>query len=236
MQRRNNMRPNGQTTTDERRRLINDLVSHLDVASDVETANEEVHWKTVESLKKGPPSVTKDEDEWISVGKATSLHSSKNKMSRLNDEELVLGLTLPSETESQIYTQNDTDSLNSSPVIKRRKFRPSESTDSLGPPPPLPSSMQPSLQSRTVDSFETSYNALSSGPESGDEVQNYHGNDYSKPQRLSRSSGFGAVSMESGIDSGRGTASASSAPKRPSLHERIAQISHTLQVSYTPNF
>ncbi|KAJ8302140.1 hypothetical protein KUTeg_021127 [Tegillarca granosa] len=227
VQRRNHMRPNGQTTTDDRRQLINDLVSHLDVASDVETANEEVHWKTVESLKKGPPTVTKSDNEWISVGKATSLHSSKNKMSRLNDEELVLGLTLPSETESQIYTQNDTDSLNSSPVIKRRKFRPSESTDSLGPPPPLPSSMQPSLQSRTMDSFETSYNALSSGPESGDEVQN--GKDSSKLQRLSRSSGFGAVSMESGIDSGRGTASASSAPKRPSLHERIAQISHTLQ-------
>ncbi|XP_021350814.1 centrosomal protein of 290 kDa-like isoform X3 [Mizuhopecten yessoensis] len=213
--------PNAHLVSDDRQRMIDDLVSHLDSA---ENPLEEAHWKQVESLSPRATGVNQQDKRWVNVGKATSLNqSSAKKASRLNpDEELVLGLTLPSETDSQnIYsTQNDTDSTMASPLIKRRKFRPTESVDSQAPPP-LPQSQPPSLNS----TFNAADNFASAGfpgleQDLPDEImfeQDYHM--VSAPLQTPHS-------MLSMPDSGHGTVSTL---KSQALQDRITEISQALQ-------
>ncbi|XP_033756453.1 centrosomal protein of 290 kDa-like isoform X2 [Pecten maximus] len=213
--------PNAQLVSDDRQRMIDDLVSHLDSP---ENPLEEAHWKQVESLSPRAAGMNQRDNRWVNVGKATSLNqSSAKKGSRLNpDEELVLGLTLPSETESQTKysTQNDTDSTMASPLIKRRKFRPTESVDSQAPPP-LPQSQPPSLNStfNAADNFAT---AGFPGLEQDfpDEImyeQDYHM--VSAPIQTPHS----VMSMP---DSGHGTVSTL---RSQALQDRITEISQALQ-------
>ncbi|XP_069140481.1 golgin subfamily B member 1-like [Argopecten irradians] len=211
--------PNAQLISDDRQRMIDDLVSHLDSA---ENPLEEAHWKQVESLSPRAAGINRRDKRWVNVGKATSLNQSSAKSgSRLNpDEELVLGLTLPSESESQAKysTQNDTDSTMASPLMKRRKFRPTESVDSEAPPP-LPQSQPPSLNS----TFNTADNFANAGfpgleQEFPDEImyeQDYHLVSAPTPH-----------SMMSVPDSGHGTVSTF---RSQALQDRISEISHALQ-------
>lgn len=204
--------------------MMDDLVSHLD---SLDNPLEEAHWKQVESLSPRAAGTNNSRDgRWINVGKATSLNNSsaKKKVSRLNpDEELVLGLTLPSESESQnknSSTQNDTDSTMASPLMKRRKFRPTESVDSQAPPP-LPQSQPPSLNSTfNADNFEaTGYPELEQ--DLPDEIM------YETDYQVISAPLHTPHSVMSVPDSGHGTISTL---RSQALQDRIAEISQALQV------
>ena len=106
------------------------------------------------------------ERKWITVGQATSLHSSRPGDTRNKEEELVLGLELPSESEGM--TQNGTDSNTSSPVLKRRKFLSADGTDKLKSHSGQHHTMPPSTVSKTPDSL--SYYLPSSEHNSGDDM------------------------------------------------------------------
>ncbi|XP_060066658.1 nuclear anchorage protein 1-like isoform X2 [Ylistrum balloti] len=213
--------PNAQLVSDDRQQMIDDLVSHLDSAG---SPLEEAHWKQVESLSPRAAGSNKGDKRWVNVGKATSLNqSSAKKVSRLNpDEELVLGLTLPSETESQnkYSTQNDTDSTMASPLMKRRKFRPTESVDSQVPPP-LPQSQPPSLNS-TLNGADNFVTAGFPGLEQDFPDEIMYEQDYSMVSAPLQTS----HSMMSMPDSGHGTVSTL---RSQALQERITQISQVLQ-------
>ena len=133
--------------------MINELISHLDKDSDdLDSSIEDIHWKTVESHVP----IKSQDRKWITVGQATSLHSGRPRDSHNKEEELVIGLDLPSETEG--LTQNDTESNTSSPVLKRRKFVTVAAKPHSGPhrmmPPSTPDSLSyylPSSEQSSVD-------------------------------------------------------------------------------------
>ena len=91
-----------------REHLLNDLMTALEAPG--KGRPEDQHWQDIESRLNSRGS------EWINVGKATSLYAADRKpnenRSQRRDEELELGIALPSESESQYYSQNDTDLRN----------------------------------------------------------------------------------------------------------------------------
>lgn len=146
--------------------MINELISHLDKDSDdLDSSIEDIHWKTVESHVP----IKSQDRKWITVGQATSLHSGRPRDSHNKEEELVIGLDLPSETEG--LTQNGTESNTSSPVLKRRKFISADGTDisvAAKPQSGPHRMMPPSTYSKTPDSL--SYYLPSSEQSSADDM------------------------------------------------------------------
>lgn len=146
--------------------MIDELISHLDKDSDdLDSSIEDIHWKTVESHVP----IKSQDRKWITVGQATSLHSGRPRDSHNKEEELVIGLDLPSETEG--LTQNDTESNTSSPVLKRRKFISADGTDisvAAKPHSGPHRMMPPSMYSKTPDSL--SYYLPSSEQSSVDDM------------------------------------------------------------------
>ncbi|XP_063434418.1 golgin subfamily B member 1-like isoform X3 [Mytilus trossulus] len=207
-------------TAEEKRKLINDLISHLDKDSDdLDSSIEEIHWKKVESLLP----VKSQERKWITVGQATSLHSSKPGDTRNKEEELVLGLELPSESEGM--TQNGTDSNTSSPVLKRRKFLSADSTDMLKSHSGQHHTMPPSTVSKTPDSL--SYYLPSSEHNSGDDMHGFVEEIKSHAAPVN----YAAPRSSSLHDSGHVTASTG---RGTSLRERIMEIGKTLEKKAAP--
>ena len=94
-----------------REHLLNDLMAALEAPG--HGRPEDQHWQDIESRI---PETNSRGSEWINVGKATSLYAADGKRnenrSHRRDEELELGIALPSESESQYYSQNDTDLRN----------------------------------------------------------------------------------------------------------------------------
>ncbi|XP_076104975.1 uncharacterized protein LOC143073368 isoform X8 [Mytilus galloprovincialis] len=208
-------------TAEEKRKLINDLISHLDKDSDdLDSSIEEIHWKKVESLLP----VKSQERKWITVGQATSLHSSKPGDTRNKEEELVLSLELPSESEGM--TQNGTDSNTSSPVLKRRKFLSADGTDKLKSHSGQHHTMPPSTVSKTPDSL--SYYLPSSEHNSGDDMHGFVEEIKSHAAPIN----YAAPRTGSLHDSGHVTASTG---RGTSLRERIMEIGKTLEKKAAPN-
>ncbi|XP_062615077.1 golgin subfamily A member 4-like isoform X3 [Saccostrea cucullata] len=210
--------PYSSMSHDDRQRRVNDFVSRLD-KDELFSPREEAHWRQVESRLPHPP----DPERWIHVGKATSLHSSVPNQSHPSNEELVLGLTLPSESESQQFTQNDTDSSGNSPAVKRRKFRPVNGTE----PHLTPSSVH------GLNNFDAPYYvpAVNHDSVGGEQEMQYMMEEYrmmSPPIRTEDTAG-------SIPDSGHGTTSvgttsaASTGKSQLSLKEKIAEIGKSLQ-------
>ncbi|XP_052102217.1 golgin subfamily B member 1-like isoform X2 [Mytilus californianus] len=207
-------------TAEEKRKLINDLISHLDKDSDdLDSSIEEIHWKKVESLLP----VKSQERKWITVGQATSLHSSRPGDTRNREEELVLGLELPSESEGM--TQNGTDSNTSSPVLKRRKFLSADSTDMVKSHSGQHHMMPPSTVSKTPDSL--SYYLPSSEQNSGDDMHGFVEEIKSHAAPVN----YAAPRSSSLHDSGHVTASTG---RGTSLRERILEIGKTLEKKVAP--
>jgi len=108
-------RPHGERLS--RESLLDDLLGSLKGVP-ARPRSEDRHWQEIESRLEA--SQSGGGEKWISVGKATSLYATDGvhkhgENVRLNrshgkDEELELGIALQSETESQIYSQNDMDS------------------------------------------------------------------------------------------------------------------------------
>lgn len=101
-------RPPGQKLS--RDNMIDDLLQSLHAPSP--TGAEDDHWREIESRMEA---TSRGGEQWISVGKATSLYATDPTGNHLNrshgkNEEQELGVALQSETESQFYSQNDTDS------------------------------------------------------------------------------------------------------------------------------
>lgn len=205
-------------TADEKKKLINELISHLDKDSDdLDSSIEDIHWKTVESHVP----IKSQDRKWITVGQATSLHSGRPRDSHYKEEELVIGLDLPSETEG--LTQNDTESNTSSPVLKRRKFISADSTDisvAAKPHSGPHRMMPPSTYSKTPDSL--SYYLPSSEQSSVDDMHGFVEEIKSHAAPVN----FGAPRSASLHDSGHVTASTG---RGTSLWERIVEIGKTLE-------
>ncbi|XP_061184260.1 golgin subfamily B member 1-like isoform X3 [Saccostrea echinata] len=210
--------PYSSMSNDDRQRRVNDFVSRLE-KDELFSPREEAHWRQVESRVPHAP----DSERWIHVGKATSLHSSVPNQSHPSNEELVLGLTLPSELESQQFTQNDTDSSGNSPAVKRRKFRPVNGTE----PHLTPSSIH------GLNNFDAPYympavnhDSMGGEPEMQHLMEEYRM--MSPPIRIEDTAG-------SIPDSGHGTTSvgttsaASTGKSQLSLKEKIAEIGKSLQ-------
>ena len=190
-----------------RENLLNDLMSALEAPGSGRP--EDQHWKEIEARLESSRG-----SEWINVGKATSLYAADKKhndnLSHRRDEELELGIALPSESESQYYSQNDTDLhgyRNIAPASTQLPGRQAYAQslhrspgEVHAPPPHSPRSPQGPM---VTDSFGRVM-----------------------PVQDSQSVG------ESVGDSGRGTASVSIATSGMTLRERIAHIERQLSVSF----
>ena len=133
-----------------REHLLNDLMTALEAPGT--GRHEDQHWKEIESRF---PEENSRGSEWINVGKATSLYAADNKhidsRSHRRDEELELGIALPSESESQYYSQNDTDLRNYrnvAPATTQMPMRQTYTQGVQGSPleacsPPLPHTRPP---------------------------------------------------------------------------------------------
>ena len=205
-----------------------------DVETAAENTVEEEHWKTIESVNTKNVEMTPVSSGWKSVAKATTCGSPTRSSKQ---EELVIGLTLPSESElSHSRSQNDSDSSASSPRSKRvRRVATGQrpSTETIAPP--LPKTRPPSLSKMKVFAQGTSYYLPSYGQDASVEEKslvNEGVNRQNTATSLDTSSvqtSRTAFSLDSVPDSGRGTASTS----RGNIRDRIAQIERQLQVSIT---
>ncbi|XP_078310552.1 uncharacterized protein LOC111136261 isoform X11 [Crassostrea virginica] len=210
--------PYSLTSQEDRQQRVNEFISCLET-DELFSPREEAHWRQVESRPPLPP----ESERWIHVGKAQSLHSSgPNRSHPTSNEELVLGLTLPSESESHQFTQNDTDSSGNSPATKRRKFRPVNGTQ---PHPMAPSS------NHVAPNFDAPYylpavNHGQGGVEEEEPGVHYMTEDYKMMSPPIRSE----ETTASLPDSGHGTTSvASTGRSQMSLKEKIAEIGKSLQ-------
>nr|XP_022342694.1 227 kDa spindle- and centromere-associated protein-like isoform X6 [Crassostrea virginica] len=210
--------PYSLTSQEDRQQRVNEFISCLET-DELFSPREEAHWRQVESRPPLPP----ESERWIHVGKAQSLHSSgPNRSHPTSNEELVLGLTLPSESESHQFTQNDTDSSGNSPATKRRKFRPVNGTQ---PHPMAPSS------NHVAPNFDAPYylpavNHGQGGVEEEEPGVHYMTEDYKMMSPPIRSE----ETTASLPDSGHGTTSvASTGRSQMSLKEKIVEIGKSLQ-------
>lgn len=195
-----------------REHLLNDLMSALEAPG--VGRPEDQHWKEIEARLENSRG-----SEWINVGKATSIYAADTKrndnLSQRREEELELGIALPSESESQYYSQNDTDLQgyrNIAPATTQLPGRQAYAqslhrspVEAYAPPPHSPRSPQCPI---VTDSFGRVMHVPSS------------------VQSLAPSMG------ESVADSGRGTTSVSLATSGMTLRERIAHIERQLSVSF----
>ncbi|XP_056005076.1 centromere protein F-like isoform X5 [Ostrea edulis] len=200
-------------SNEDRQRRVDDFISRLE-KDELFLPQEEAHWRQVESRV----SHAATEERWIHVGKATSLHSSvPNRSHQTSNEELVLGLTLPSESESQQLTQNDTDSSGNSPATKRRKFRPVNGTE----PHMTPSS------THGTNNFEAPHYLMPIDHDNMDREGAEPNMSYMTEEYRLMSP---PIRTESLPDSGHGTTSVASTGKSQlSLKEKIAEIGKSLQ-------
>lgn len=128
------------------------------------------------------------------------------------------GLTLPSESESQQLTQNDTDSSGNSPATKRRKFRPVNGTE----PHMTPSS------THGTNNFEAPHYLMPIDRDNMDREGAEPNMSYMTEEYRLMSP---PIRTESLPDSGHGTTSVASTGKSQlSLKEKIAEIGKSLQV------
>ncbi|XP_067656819.1 centrosome-associated protein CEP250-like isoform X2 [Haliotis asinina] len=203
---------------------------HLE-SSDAESVMEE-QWKKIESKK---PRLEKRADlsgNWKSVAKAVPSTSPRKNTD--SQEELMIGLTLNSESEHSHYrSQNDTDSNRSSPQLQRA--RASKDTSFESHAPPLPKSLPPSLPQKVGNFAEKSYYLPSSEMDSSaDETQRSPGQ---RAPHLQTAPPVSAqvtrtVSAESVADSGQGTmgtGSMFSTSRGSVIRDRIAQLERQLQ-------
>ncbi|XP_071089671.1 centrosome-associated protein CEP250-like isoform X1 [Haliotis cracherodii] len=203
---------------------------HLE-SSDAESVMEE-QWKRIESKK---PRLEKKADmsgNWKSVAKtvpSTSLRKNTD-----SQEELMIGLTLNSESEHSHYrSQNDTDSNRSSPQLHRARASKDASFESHAPP--LPKSLPPSLPQKVGNFAEKSYYLPSSELNtSADETQRSGGQRVPHQQTAPPVSAqvTRTVSAESVADSGQGTlgtGSMFSTSRGSVIRDRIAQLERQLQ-------
>ena len=217
--------------------MLTDLMRGLDAPG--QPAGEDRHWRDIESYA---PEVGSRDEQWINVGKATSLHAANPQWSHRNDEELELGINLSSENESQLVSQNDTDSDRyaqrmrqmNKPVLNGSTHAPNSRS------PPLHNNVQPSRSMKVTDSFVESLSMPGSviDIDSVDEIMldpsqevllRTGGRGRGLLNTLPPASALSAV--ESVADSGRGTASVSMATSGMTLRERIAHIEKQLSVS-----
>lgn len=158
---------------------------------------------------------------WISLKLSIYIYKSRNCKKVL----FLAGLTLPSESESHQFTQNDTDSSGNSPATKRRKFRPVNGTQ---PHPMAPSS------NHVAPNFDAPYylpavNHGQGGVEEEEPGVHYMTEDYKMMSPPIRSE----ETTASLPDSGHGTTSvASTGRSQMSLKEKIAEIGKSLQVGF----
>ena len=152
--------------------LLNDLMTALE-APGVKRP-EDQHWREIEARfqeENGRGS------EWINVGKATSLYATdKNhneNLSQRREEELELGIALPSESESQYYSQNDTDLpgyRNIAPATTQLPVRQMYAqslhrspVETQAPSPHTTQSMAPSVVESVADSGRGTVSVAASG-------------------------------------------------------------------------
>ncbi|KAK3094793.1 hypothetical protein FSP39_006308 [Pinctada imbricata] len=177
---------------------------------------EEAHWMEVESRL-----LPLDNGRWIQVGKATGVQSKAPERSHnTHDQELVLGLTLASESEESFDAQNDTDSSMWSPVQKRRKFRSVHGTtdkhERILPQKSSSSTLANHLHSYATDSMS----------EGGDATPTYLSDDNREGVVPQGMVGYMDGSLP---DSGLGTTSLTSTGKQSYLREKLAAIGRTLE-------
>ncbi|XP_050396815.2 centromere protein F isoform X2 [Patella vulgata] len=137
--------PNRSASKEVKKRL-----NHFE-SNNMESSKDEGRWNNSKSAKPASDDVFDVSNGWTSVAKATSLsqpHQGKGY------EELVIGLTLPSESEGQ--SANDTDSAMSSPDVPQAQ-KSSSKRRSKELAPPLPKSLPPTLSGKTVFAQDSYY-------------------------------------------------------------------------------
>lgn len=157
-------RPPGQKLSKDS--MIDDLMRCLQT-SPTQLVNEDKHWQEIESRMEAS---NRGGEQWISVGKATSMSgpTSRNR-SHGKEEELELGVALYSENENQ-YLQNDTDSGRYG-----NKLSPHLSNDLYGEvirnsmAPTLPQSAAPRRGDKSTDGFVDSLTVQDSFEEMSDQ-------------------------------------------------------------------
>ncbi|XP_053407829.1 centrosome-associated protein CEP250-like isoform X3 [Mercenaria mercenaria] len=209
-------RPPGQKLS--RDHMIEDLLQTLQPPSPM--GMEDDHWREIESRMEAS---SRGGEQWISVGKATSLYAADPTGININrshgkNEELELGVALQSETESHI-SQNDTDSGRYGNRISPRLQRHTQA-------PPLPQIGPPRGGSvKVTEGFGDSLYVNSSTHDSIEDMSDQNKEIFLR--RLGQSRVAPSVT-ESVADSGRGTASVSIATSGMTLRERIAHIERQL--------
>ncbi|WAR21536.1 hypothetical protein MAR_015510, partial [Mya arenaria] len=220
-----NSRPPGRGLS--RDALLDDLLGSLHLPS--MGNNEDKHWHEIEARMEA---ARRGGEQWISVGKATSLYAKKPdphaihlNRSHGKDEELELNVALQSETESQNYLQNDTDSCrfgNGLPLDEVNLRHKSELYSSVQNAPSLPRNGPPFVRGRNMRGADSSFVDSLTVQDSNDEIS-----DQQKDVVFRRSEGS-PILVHSVTDSGRGTASVSIAASTMTLHERIQHVEKQL--------
>ena len=203
-----------------REHLLNDLMSALEAPG--MGRPEDQHWKEIEARLENSRG-----SEWINVGKATSLYAAdkkhNNNLSQRREEELELGIALPSESESQYYSQNDTDLhgyRNIAPATTQLPGRQAYTQSLHRSPVEAHAHSSHSPRSPQGPMVTDSFGHVMHVPSSIQDNLTHH------TQSLAPSVG------ESVADSGRGTASVSVATSGMTLRERIAHIERQLSVGF----
>lgn len=157
---------------------------------------EDDHWREIESRMEAS---SRGGEQWISVGKATSMYATdpagnQIKRSHGNNEELELGIALQSETESQLYSQNDTDSgrygNKFSPQLRQQRHMNSQA-------PPLPQMDPPRDGSgKVTDGFGDSLYLHSSTHDTQEDIS-----DQNKEVRIRGGERISVVTLKGGTNS-----------------------------------
>ena len=99
---------------------------------------EDAQWREIETRMEAQ---SRGNEQWINIGKATSMYATNNSKGRSpnKDEVLELHVALQSETESHLNSQNDTDSgrfADKAQSSHLHQHRQSQLYNEVPPPPP----------------------------------------------------------------------------------------------------